>query len=385
MLTTPKSLRLHIAIIGRMNAGKSSVLNLLTGQETAIASSVAGTTTDVVEKNQELHELGPVMWIDTAGLDDDSILGKERTARTQKALEKADIVLVVCEGDDVPHEWIRGIQKPMIYLFNKADLYPNHSEGFWINALDLAARNQVLNRLQDEIKKFLKPCAHSGVLEALIPVGGTLVLIMPIDAEAPVGRLIMPQVQVLRAALDLHLKTIVVQPDEYESALAELKQKPDLVVCDSQVLKQMIEKTPPDVFCTTFSILFARLKGNLNAFIEGAHAIQFLKKGDKVLIAEACTHHAIKDDIARVKIPNLFRQKGFDVQFEWVSGADFPTDLTPYALVVHCGACMFNPAQMKARQAQGEKAHVPMTNYGLCLAALQGYLERITAVFTHQK
>ena len=153
MLTTPKSLRLHIAIIGRMNAGKSSVLNLLTGQETAIASPVAGTTTDVVEKNQELHELGPVMWIDTAGLDDDSILGKERTARTQKALEKADIVLVVCEGDDVPHEWIRGIQKPMIYLFNKADLYPNHSEGFWINALDLAARNQVLNRLQDEIKK----------------------------------------------------------------------------------------------------------------------------------------------------------------------------------------------------------------------------------------
>lgn len=385
MLTTPKSLRLHIAIIGRMNAGKSSVLNLLTGQETAIASPVAGTTTDVVEKNQELHELGPVMWIDTAGLDDVSELGDKRTARTRKALEKADVVLVVCEGNVIPHELIAGIQKPMIYLFNKADLYPDHTDGFWVNALDVSCRDVVLKRLQDEIKKCLKPVSGGGVLDGLVPAGGQIVLIMPIDAEAPKGRLIMPQVQVLRAALDLHLKTMVVQPAEYESALKELKQKPDLVICDSQVLKFMLEKTPDDILCTTFSVLFARLKGDLKRFIEGAYQIRSLKQGDKVLIAEACTHHAIKDDIARVKIPNLFRQKGFDVQFEWVSGADFPTDLTPYALVVHCGACMFNPAQMKARQAQGEKAHVPMTNYGLCLAALQGYLERITAVFTHQK
>lgn len=382
MLTTPKSLRLQIAIIGRMNAGKSSVLNFLTGQEVSITAPVAGTTTDVVEKNQELHGVGPVTWIDTAGLDDVSELGIKRTARTRKALEKADLVLVVCEGNQIPHELIADIQKPMIYLFNKADLYPDHTDGFWVNALDRTKRDAVLNRLRAEIQKCLNPAPQVGVLDGLIAPGGTLVLIMPIDAEAPKGRLIMPQVQVLRAALDLHLKIMAVQPAEYAMVFNTLRQKPDLVICDSQALKLMIDQTPADVLCTTFSVLFARLKGDLNAFIEGAHHIRSLKSGDKVLIAEACTHHAITDDIARVKIPALFRQKGLDVHFEWVSGADFPTDLSSYALVVHCGACMFNPAQMKTRQQKAVGAGVAMTNYGLCMAELQGYLDQITRVFS---
>ena len=381
MSTTPKSLRLQIAIIGRMNAGKSSVLNLLTGQEISITAPVAGTTTDVVEKNQELHDVGPVTWIDTAGLDDASELGIKRTARTRKALEKADIVLVVCEGNQIPHALIADIQKPIIYLFNKADLYFDQSGGFWVNALDKTKRDMVLNRLQAEIKKILNPAPQVGILDGLIAPSGTLVLIMPIDAEAPKGRLIVPQVQVLRAALDLHLKTTVIQPAEYKTVLEKLNPKPDLVVCDSQVLKDVIQKTPDDVLCTTFSVLFARLKGDLNAFIEGAHHIRSLKSGDKVLIAEACTHHAVTDDIARVKIPALFRQKGLDVHFEWVSGADFPADLNSYALVVHCGACMLNLAQMKTRQQKAIDVGVPMTNYGLCMAELQGYLDQITRVF----
>ncbi len=380
-MLTPKSMRLQIALVGRMNAGKSSVMNLLTGQSVSLVSSMPGTTTDVVEKNQELPDLGPVTWIDTAGLDDVGPLGKARREKAFNALEKADIVLVVCEGDKVPQDLIASIRKPMIYLFNKADLYPVHADGFWINALDFSARDKVLERLQQEIRSHLPAVPEKTVLSDLVPNNGTIVLIAPIDEEAPKGRLIMPQVQVLRDALDKHLKTILVQPAEYAEALAMLKNPPDLVICDSQALKIMIEKTPADIACTTFSVLFARLKGDLNQFITGARRIRTLQKGDKVLIAEACTHHAVTDDIARVKIPALFRACGIEVDFNWVSGGDFPADLSDYALVVHCGGCMINRTQMLARQERAFKAQVMMTNYGLCMAELQGYLDRITAVF----
>lgn len=379
-MVTPKALRLHIALVGRVNVGKSSLLNLLVGQEAAIVSPVPGTTTDVIEKNQELHGIGPVVWSDLAGFDDVSELGQKRVEKAKVALSKADIVLVVCDGDQIPTELIADIKVPMIMVHNKADMHAVTGDGIWINALDISKRDEILEAIKSEIQKVLGDKKQEGILDGLVPANGTVVLIMPQDAEAPKGRLIMPQVQVIRAALDLGLIVMAVQPDQYEVALAKIG-KPDLVIADSQVLKFMLEKTPSDISCTTFSVLFARQKGDFEALVQGAKAIKNLKIGDRVLIAEACTHHAMNDDIARVKIPALFKKAGFDVAFEWVSGNDFPADLSSYKLVVHCGGCMLNKTQMMNRIEKVKKVNVAVTNYGLCIAALQGNLERIVKVF----
>lgn len=424
MNNVPKSLRFHIAIVGRMNSGKSSLLNLLTGQETSITSDVAGTTTDTVEKNQELHGFGSVTWIDTAGLDDGKFISGgnctvapalespctdnvhsgsalrerppftasnefseeqklrlKRVEKTKKALKKADIAVVVCEGSQVPQEIVAEIPCPVIYVFNKADQHKQTVDGFWVNALDVTSRDTVLNRMVAEIKKQLGGREKKSLLEGLVPANGSIVLIMPIDAEAPKGRIIVPQVQAVRSALDLGLKVVCVQPEQYVSALENLKVKPDLVIADSQVLKFMLDNTPSDIKCTTFSILFARQKGDLKTLIAGAREIRKLKKGDRVLIAEACTHHAIQDDIARVKIPNLFKKRGLDVTFEWVTGSDFPADVSGYKLIIHCGACMFNETQMMNRIKQVDDQKTAITNYGLCMAELQGVMDRLTEVF----
>ena len=391
MLQTPKGLRLQIALLGRVNAGKSSFLNLVTGQHVSITSEIAGTTTDVVEKAQELLPLGPVLWLDTAGFGDDTALSAERLDKTRLVLDRADVAVLVLDGNQfgAPEEEILSeIEKrslPVLKVYNKADLYPDlPSDGLAVNALDLQSRHQVLTALTAALLKicpdsFLTP---PPLLGDLAPKGGLVVMIVPIDYEAPKGRLILPQVQAIRDCLDHHQNVLVVQEDTYLNALKNLKKEPDLVVCDSQVVKQMVAQTPPSVPCTTFSILMARLKGDLLKMSEGAGAIWTLKDGDKVLIAESCTHHAIEDDIGTVKIPNLLRQKtGKNLQIDHVSGCDFAKNLSDYKLVIQCGGCTQNRREILSRIHQSLSQGVPITNYGVCLAALNGVLERVLAPF----
>ncbi len=391
MLQTPKGLRLQIALLGRVNAGKSSFLNLVTGQHVSITSEIAGTTTDVVEKAQELLTLGPVLWLDTAGFGDDTALSAERLQKTRLVLDRADVAVLVLDGNQfgAPEEEILSeIKKrslPLLKVYNKADLYPDlPSDGLAVNALNLQSRHQVLTALTAALLKicpdsFLTPLP---LLGDLAPKGGLVVMIVPIDYEAPKGRLILPQVQAIRDCLDHHQNVLVVQEDTYLNALKNLKKEPDLVVCDSQVVKQMVEKTPPSVPCTTFSILMARLKGDLLKMSEGAGAIWTLKDGDKVLIAESCTHHAIEDDIGTVKIPNLLRLKtGKNLQIDHVSGCDFAKNLSDYKLVIQCGGCTQNRREILSRIHQSLSQGVPITNYGVCLAALNGVLERVLAPF----
>jgi len=389
-VSTPKSLRLHIALVGRVNAGKSSFLNLITGQDVSITSPTAGTTTDIVTKNQELLPLGAVTWLDTAGLGDVGELGSLRMAKTKQVLDKADVVILLCEGnvwgveeEDIIKE-VTARKLPLIKIYNKADLYDCPSDGIRVVATDIASRDKVLNELKAALIKVVPDdviCVPT-ILGDLVPKQGTVIFITPIDKEAPKGRLIAPQVQSLRDALDNDCIVIVVKENQYVQALENLKKKPDLVVCDSQVVDFMITHTPDDIKCTTFSILFARLKGDLFKQVEGAAVISKLKDGDKVLIAEACTHHAIEDDIGKVKIPHLLRQKtGKNLQISHVSGCNFPDNLGEYRLVIQCGGCMLNRREMLARINKCENHNIPITNYGICISELKGVLAKVLSPF----
>ncbi|MBQ8465835.1 MAG: [Alphaproteobacteria bacterium] len=394
MEVTPKSLRLHIALLGRVNAGKSSFLNLVTGQDVSITSEIAGTTTDVVEKAQELLPIGPVVWLDTAGLDDNTELGEQRRQKTKRTLDKADVAVLVCDGDKFgspEQEIIKECETrsiPIIKVYNKADTTQTKADGLHVNSLDKSSRDQVLNELKAELLKivpedFIKAPA---LLGDLVPPQSTVILITPIDKEAPKGRLIMPQVQAIRDALDYDNIVLVVKENQYEQALKSLKNKPDLVVCDSQVVDFMVTKTPADIKCTTFSILFARLKGDLLKQAEGAKMIAKLGDGDKVLIAEACTHHAIEDDIGKVKIPNLLKKKtGKNLQIDFCAGCMFPNNLDEYKLVVQCGGCTQNRREILSRIQKCETAKVAITNYGICISELKGVLDRVMEPFKTEK
>ena len=390
MQSTPKGLRLHIAVLGRVNAGKSSFLNLVTGQQTSITSEVAGTTTDVVEKTQELLPIGPVVWLDTAGLGDEGVLGEKRIEKTKKALDKADVVVLVCEGNQIGKEEKEIINEaknrnlPLIKIFNKADILPSDGDGIAVNSKDFSSRDQILNSLKEALGKALPEefINQPKLLGDIIRPHQTVIMIVPIDYEAPKGRLILPQVQVIRDCLDADASIIVVKENEYSSMLNNLKQKPDLVICDSQVVDQMVAQTPADIKCTTFSILFARFKGDLKKLAQGAETITSLQAKDKVLIAESCTHHAIEDDIGKVKIPNMLRKKvSADLQIDHVSGCDFPPNLSEYKLVIQCGGCMNNRQEILSRIHKCEDAHVSITNYGVCISALKGVLKRVLEPF----
>ena len=345
MQSTPKSLCLHIALLGRVNAGKSSFLNLVTGQNTSITSHIEGTTTDTVEKAQELLPIGPVVWIDTAGFGDKTELRDKREQKTLRVLDKADVAMLICDGNNFGLEEEKIVSEcqsrkiPLIKIHNKSDLYKISEEGIKVNSTDWSSRDRVLQELKEALIKavpedFMKAPT---LLEGLVKTGDTIIYITPIDKEAPKGRLIMPQVQAIRTALDFRAVVIVVQETEYVQALSNLKCKPSLVVCDSQVVDFMIANTPKDILCTTFSILFARLKGDLNKMVDGAKVISELSDGDKILIAEACTHHAIDDDIGTVKIPNWLKDKTQkNLQIDYVSGCTFPNNLTEYNLVDKC-------------------------------------------------
>jgi [FeFe] hydrogenase H-cluster maturation GTPase HydF len=401
MQKTPKSLRLHIGIFGRTNVGKSSFLNRIAGQDVAITSPVPGTTTDVVEKTMELLPLGPVVFLDTAGFDDGSVLAEKRLAKTRKIFDRSDVVLLVTE----PGRWTefedeicaqartRGI--PLIIVINKIDL-EDPQDSFLekcrgespriLSCSSTAPRDpeeaiRSLKRYLMEVcpEEFIRPPALVG---DLLPPGGLAVLIVPIDLQAPKGRLILPQVQTIRDALDNDAAVLVVKEREYRSALEKIKGQPDLVVCDSQVVLKMTADTPPEVPCTTFSILFSRMKGDLTEMAGGAAAISGLKDGSRVLIAEACSHHALEDDIGRVKIPRWLRQfTGAQLEIDVCSGKDYPEDLGKYALIIHCGACMLTRREMLFRIEQARQAKVPITNYGVAISAVQGVLERTLAPF----
>ena len=401
MKKTPKSLRLQIGLFGRTNVGKSSFLNFIAGQDVAITSPIAGTTTDVVEKAMELLPVGPVVFLDTAGLDDTSGLAEARLKKTVKIFDRSDVLVLVAEPniwteyEDQVLEEARQREIPVILMVNKIDL-DQPSESFiekirektdrilFCSSVDPTRRDPSVNAFKKILieicpEEFLKPPPLVG---DLLPAGGLAVLIVPIDLEAPKGRLILPQVQTIREALDSDAAVYVVKEREYAHALQNLKTPPDLVICDSQVVVKMVADTPGPVKCTTFSILFSRNKGDLIEMAKGAAVIDTLNPGDKVLIAEACSHHAIEDDIGRVKIPRWLRQYvGGDLQIDVSSGRDYPDNLAEYKLIVHCGGCMLTRREMLARIQRAKEAKIPITNYGLCISFSQGVIKRVLSPF----
>ena len=401
MKRTPKSLRLHIGLFGRTNVGKSSFLNLVAGQDVAITSPVPGTTTDVVEKSMELLPIGPVVFLDTAGIDDNSVLAELRLKKTRKIFDRSDVIILMLEPDSWGgyEDEIAGEAKkrevPLVLVVNKTDLkIPSAAFLEKLNALaprivlcsslNLAARDTYLVQLKKHLldvcpDEFLNP---PPLLGDLLPAGGLAVFIVPIDLQAPKGRLILPQVQAIRDTLDNDSAVMVVKEREYAHLLTRLASPPDIVVCDSQVVLKMIADTPVPVKCTTFSILFSRYKGDLNEAAKGAAAIESLTPGDRVLIAEACSHHAIEDDIGRVKIPRWLRQyAGFDVPIDVCSGRDYPENLAEYKLVIHCGGCMLTRREMLFRVEQCRQQGIPVTNYGIAVSVLQGVVERTLSPF----
>ncbi len=398
MQDTPKGARLHIAIFGRRNAGKSSLINALTSQDIALVSDVPGTTTDPVYKAMEILPIGPVMIIDTAGIDDVGDLGALRVERTMQILNKADLAIVVVEPESGITEYeqtlIREIKKrnlAVVGVVNKSDLYTLSSELLdeWSKAmqLPLQAISARTGQGVEELKRLIIKNAPDNwegppVIGDLLNPGDTVVLVIPIDLAAPKGRLILPQVQVIRDILDHDAYSVVVKERELKEALENLRQPPRMVVTDSQEFLKVAADTPPDVMLTSFSILFARYKGDLETLVAGAKAIDSLKPGDKVLISEGCTHHRQADDIGKVKIPRWLRQMvGGELDFEWVSGCTFPPDITKYRLIVHCGACMLNRREMLYRLAEAREKNVPIVNYGLLIAHVHGILRRTLAPF----
>lgn len=397
MNDTPKGLRLHIGIYGRRNVGKSSLLNALCGQQAAIVSDTPGTTTDPVEKTQELAPLGPVVFIDTAGVDDEGALGELRKERTLQALDRTDVALLVAEADRwEPYEerlaaLLRERGIPFGVVFNKDDLgtpAPEPLAALREAGVRCVSASCALGRGMGEVKELLAGLAPEDWFEEprllgdLMPAGELAVLVVPIDLGAPKGRLILPQVQAIRDILDSDAACMVVKERELADALNRLNRKPHLVVCDSQVVLKTAGDTPPDVPLTTFSILMARFKGDLPKLARDVTAIETLRPGDRVLIAEACSHHPLADDIARVKIPRWLRQyAGGEIQVDNLAGRDFPEDLGPYSLVIHCGACVANRRQMLTRLLRAERQSVPMTNYGLAISYVQGVLPRVLDPF----
>jgi [FeFe] hydrogenase H-cluster maturation GTPase HydF len=401
MNETPKANRLQIALFGRTNVGKSSLLNMIAGQDFAITSPIAGTTTDVVEKTMELLPLGPVVFLDTAGLDDTSRLSGLRLKKTEKIYDRADIILLVAEPEiwtEFEEDVLREAAKrniPVLVIINKIDLAPPSPEftaRFTEKKQTFLAVSSTCETRRElyiaALKRRLIEIAPEGIFSSpsligdLLPPGGLAVLVVPIDLQAPKGRLILPQVQTIRDALDNDAAALIVKERELAPMLSLLNRKPDVVICDSQAILKVSADVPQDVPCTTFSILFARQKGDLTAMAEGAAAIDALKPGDKILIAEACSHHPLQDDIGRVKIPRWLRQYlGVELQADVAAGRDFPEHLEEYKLIIHCGSCMLTRREMLNRIQKAKEAGVPITNFGVAISFLQGVARRTLSPF----
>lgn len=394
-MKTLKSMRLHIGIFGKTNVGKSSILNRITGQDISIVSDIAGTTTDVVEKSMELLPIGPVNFLDTAGINDSTALAAERIEKTMKILNRTDIAVVVCTPDGIDDyeksliEKFNELKIPFIILVNKTDIntssYPWEEQGITQNIIFTSAHTDkdLVFKFKEALVKLLpEDFVNSPKIAGdLIPEKSTVILVIPIDKEAPKGRIILPQVQTLRDLLDSNCISIVVKENELKNALENLKTPPALVITDSQAFKQVAEIVPDSIPLTSFSILFARLKGDLEAFAKGAQAIDNLQDGDRILILESCTHHAIEDDIGRVKIPNLLKKKtGKNLIIENIAGHDFP-DISQYKLIIHCGACMTNRREVLSRILIANKQNIPISNYGIVISYCLGILPRATGIF----
>ncbi len=395
---TPKGNRIHIGIFGKRNAGKSSFINTLTKQKTALVSDVAGTTTDPVYKAMEILPLGPVMLIDTAGIDDVGELGKLRIEKTKEVMAKTDIAIILTVSGQPLSEYeerlikgFRDLGTQFIFAINKID--EKRSSVDTLEELESRLGQKVFSisaktgegfdELREEITKLApKAFEEAPLLRDLVEEGETVLFCVPIDTAAPKGRLILPQVQALRDTLDAGAIGIIAKENQIKNQLNNLVKKPKLVVTDSQVFKQANEIVPKDIKLTSFSILMARQKGHLEELVAGANAIDSLKEGDSVLIAEACTHVCQAEDIGRVKIPKwLEKHVGGKLNFEWYTGNSFPEDVGKYKLVVHCGACMINRRAMLYRQNVCKEAKVPMVNYGVAIAKLHGILDRVLSPF----
>lgn len=398
MHDTPKGSRLHIAIFGRRNAGKSSLINALTNQDIALVSEVPGTTTDPVYKAMEILPVGPVMVIDTAGIDDVGELGALRIERTRQVLNKTDLAILVVEPQTGVTEYelslaetIKEKKLAVVAVLNKVDLAEPAAEKLteWKDKLGLPLHRVSAKTGQgiEELKRLIiknAPDEWEGtpVIGDLLNPGDNVVLVVPIDTAAPKGRLILPQVQTIRDILDHDATCVVVKERELRDTLANLKRPPKMVVTDSQEFLKVDADTPPHIQLTSFSILMARHKGDLETLVAGARAIDDLKPGDKVLIAEGCTHHRQADDIGKVKIPRWLRQTvGGELDFEWVSGGTFPADITKYKLIVHCGSCMLNRREMLHRLSVAREKQVPIVNYGVLIAKIHGILYRTLSPF----
>lgn len=401
MQKTPRGMRLHIGFFGKRNVGKSSILNQLTKQNISVVSEVAGTTTDPVEKAMELLPLGPVLFVDTAGIDDEGSLGVKRIEKTRKIFDRIDLAVIISDEPSWDkfekglYEEFKQRKIPIIAVINKADLQVIQEKDYsQIKEFNLepvivsAKENTGIEDLKQKIIKsapeeFLSPPA---IVADLVPAGELAVLVVPIDLEAPKGRLILPQVQTIRDLLDNDSMVMVVKERELRDALNRLKTPPALVVTDSQAFLKVSADVPTSIKLTSFSILFARLKGELNEFIKGTTAIENLTSGDKVLICESCTHHSIGDDIGRVKIPRwLIQYTGAKLEFDTYAGHDFPENIQDYKLIIHCGACMTNRREILSRIAKANAAGVPITNYGLTIAYSLGIFERALEPFPMAK
>lgn len=399
MNQTPSSERVHIGFFGRRNAGKSSVLNAVTGQDLAVVSDVKGTTTDPVQKSMELLPLGPVVVIDTPGIDDEGTLGALRVKKSYQVLNKSDAAVLVvdaslglCEEDFAFIEHIQKKQIPYAVAFNKSDLAPSASlakdlqylkehqiDFVSVSTADLSG----IDTLKEKIATLAKTeDTKLRIVADLIHPSDFVVLVVPIDKAAPKGRLILPQQQTIRDILEADATAIVVKEYELRDTLAHLGKKPRLVITDSQVFAKVSADTPADIMLTSFSILFARYKGNLPALIKGVTALEQIEDGDKILVSEGCTHHRQCDDIGSVKLPRWIRQyTGKEPEFVFSSGTEFPADLSPYKMIVHCGGCMLNEREMKYRLACAKDQNIPMTNYGILIAYIQGILKRSVEPF----
>lgn len=390
--STPSADRVHIGFFGRRNAGKSSVVNAVTGQELAVVSDVKGTTTDPVQKAMELLPMGPVVIIDTPGIDDEGTLGEQRVRKTKQILNKTDVAVLIVDktvGMTSVEEELLGIFQekkiPYVVVYNKQDLSESSipKEEY---VIEVSAKTGFqIEELKEKIARLaVTEEPKLKIVGDIIHPSDFVVLVVPIDKAAPKGRLILPQQQTIRDILESDATAIVVKEYELREALEQLGKKPALVVTDSQVFAKVSADTPREIPLTSFSILFARYKGNLQTVVQGAAAIETLQDGDKVLISEGCTHHRQCDDIGSVKIPRWLKNyTGKELQIELSSGTEFPEDLSPYQLIIHCGGCMLNEREMKYRLKCAGDQNVPITNYGIAIAYMQGILRRSVEIFPH--
>lgn len=386
---TPTANRLHIALFGRRNSGKSSLINALTGQDAALVSDIPGTTTDPVSKAMELHGIGPCVIIDTPGFDDEGTLGEMRIERTLKAIERTDIALLLCEGNNLQEEaaWMQQLKAkniPVILILNKADIRKDISflieqelgeKPLLVSAKEKRGMEDIRLAILEKLPQDFEQPSITG---DLVSENDLVLLVMPQDIQAPKGRLILPQVQTMRELLDKKCLIMSCTTDKLPQTLQALARPPKLIITDSQVFKTIYEQKPAESLLTSFSVLMAGYKGDIRQFIEGASAIDRLTENSRVLIAEACAHAPMTEDIGRVKIPRLLRKKiGEGLQIDMVSGSDFPKDLSGYDLIIHCGACMFNRKHVMNRLESASSQQIPMTNYGITLAHLMGILDKI--------